>query len=338
MSARGALATVVAHVRRGRLLRADDRVLLGLGGGVASAGMLAALLMGREAGLPPCELAVAAVESDLDEEHDGAEVVAEVGRVARSFGLPFFAVRPARTRGAVHIEHELVALARDQGYGRVALATTRDDELRRVLTGLGRGAGLAGLAGYSPRGPGGVVRPLLPLREVEAAALARDLGVEPVQLGPRPGSRELSLEATVLPRWRALEPGLDASLLRVAKEARAVRRMIRAEAAVRLAQAREREGRYRFVVTAVAPGAAPLWLEVSARLLDGVGPRAHPSRGTWERRLARLFRFPAGEVAAARSAPTLVLPGIQADATLTDSTWVVRVTHTLRGPTLRASG
>lgn len=338
MSGRGALAAVVAHVRRGRLLRADERVLLGLGGGVASAGMLAAFIMGREAGMPRCELAVAAVEWDLDEEHEGAEVVAEVGRVARSFGLPFFAVRPERTRGAVRVEHELVALAAAQGYRRVALATTRDDELRRVFAGVGRGVGLAGLTGYSPRGPGGVVRPILPLREVEAAALARDLGVEPVQIGPRVDSRDASLVSTVLPRWRALEPGLDASLLRIAKEARAVRRMIRAEAVARIEQAREREGRYRFVVSALSPGAAPLWLEVSARLLDGVGPRAHPSRGTWERRLARLFRLPAGEGAAGRAAPTLVLPGIQADATLTDSQLVVRVTHTLRGPTLRASG
>ncbi len=165
MSRGDSLSRVVSHLRRRRLVADGDRVLLGLGGGVASAGMLAAFIMGREGALPRCELSVAAVETDPSEEHDGAEVVAEVGRVARSFGLPFFAVRPAMHRVARCGSRDgaLEALAAEQGYTRIALAHTRDDEVRRVLRGLSADEGLRGVQGISSRGVGGVIRPVLPL-------------------------------------------------------------------------------------------------------------------------------------------------------------------------------
>ncbi len=338
MSRGDSLPRVVSYIRRRRLVGEGDRVLLGLGGGVASAGMLAAFIMGREAGIPRCELAVAAVETDPSEEHDGAEVVAEVGRMARSFGLPFFAVRPAMHRGAVRAGSELRSLAAEQGFNRVALAYTRDDEVRRVLRGLSADAGLRGVTGISSRGAGGVIRPLLPLREAEAAALARDLGIEPVQLPPTPEALAAGeLERVLLTRWRAREPGLDRSLLHIAQEVRALRRMVTAQAARWVADARVGDGRYAFRLRRGETVAGPLAAAVSEALLRAVTSSDAPS-ALWIQRLARLFRDPAGGRGRGANAPTLVLPGLQAEVRLTDEGPVVLVSAAVRRGPARASG
>ncbi|MFO0628272.1 MAG: hypothetical protein U0325_22050 [Polyangiales bacterium] len=336
MSRGDSLPRVVAHVRRRRLVAEGDRVLLGLGGGVASAGMLAAFIMGREAGLARCELAVAAVETDPSEEHDGAEVVAEVGRVARSFGLPFFAVRPAMHRGAVRVAVELKALARDQGFNRVALAHTRDDEVRRVLRGLSADQGLDGVRGISSRAAGGVIHPVLPLRDAEAAALARDLGIEPVQLPPD-ATAGAELERVILTRWRAREPGLDRSLLRIAQEVRALRRMVSAQAGRWVSDARVGEGRYAFRLRRGETVAGPLAMAVGEALLGAVSGGAAVSPA-WVRRLAKLFRDPAAGRGRGASAPTLVLPGLQAEVRLTEEGVVVLVATSVRRGPSRASG
>lgn len=338
MSRGESLPRVVSHIRRRRLVAEGDRVLLGLGGGVASAGMLAAFIMGREAGVARCELGVAAVETDPSEEHDGAEVVAEVGRVARSFGLPFFAVRPAMHRGAVRVAAELKALAAEQGYNRVALAHTRDDEVRRVLRGLGADAGLQGVRGISSRAAGGVIHPVLPLREAEAAALARDLGIEPVQLPPRPEAVAAGeLERVLLTRWRAREPGLDRSLLRIAQEVRALRRMLSTQAGRWVADARVGDGRYAFRLRRGEAVAGPLAIAVSEALLRAVTAGGAAS-AVWIQRLAKLFRDPAGGRGRGARAPTLVLPGLQAEVRLTEEGAVVLVTTSLRRGPARASG
>ncbi len=338
MSRADSLSRVVSHIRRRRLVAEGDRVLLGLGGGVASAGMLAAFIMGREAGVARCELAVAAVETDPSEEHDGAEVVAEVGRVARSFGLPFFAVRPAMHRGAVRVVTELKALAVEQGFTRVALAHTRDDEVRRVLRGLSADEGLRGVKGISSRGAGGVIRPVLPLREAEAAALARDLGIEPVQLPPSPEALAAGeLERVLLTRWRAREPGLDRSLLRIAQEVRSLRQMVTAQAARWISDARGGDGRYAFRLRRGETVAGPLAAAVSEALLRAVTTTDAPP-SAWIQRLARLFRDPTRGRGRGANAPTLVLPGLQAEVRLTDEGPVVLVSASVRRGPARASG
>lgn len=303
---------------------------------MASAGMLAAFIMGRERGIGPCDLAVASVETDPSEEHDGAEVVAEVGRVARSFGLPFFAVRPAMHRRSVRVEAELVALAREQGFDRVALAVTRDDEVRAVLRGLSAAEGLRAVAGYSSRGVGGVIRPMLPLRNAEAAALARDLGIEPVQLAPADDGSRDELERAVLTRWRAREPGLDRSLARIAEEVRALRGMVDALAEQWVGGSLVSEGVHEFVVRRDAPPAAPLATAVSERLLRGAN-RGVDVRGSISR-LARLLRDPAHGRGRGTVAPTLVLPGLRAEVRLTEQGAVVRVVTSPRRGAVRASG
>lgn len=332
-----ALDVVLSYARRHGLVRDGQRVLLGLGGGVASAGMLAAMVMAREARLLRVEIGVAAVESVLDELDEGAEVVAEVGRVARSFGLPFFAVRPAMGRGRVRILDELRRVAVDQGFDRVAIATTRDDEVRRVLRGLGRGSGLGAISGYAPRLRGGVIRPMLPLREVEAAALARDLGVEPVQLPPPGRAQPSRVEELVLPRWRSVEPGIDDSLLRLAAEVRAIRGMLRREAQAWIDASAHGAGRYSFVVMRSEPPRGPLVGAVCALLVKRLAPAALASRSACERRLARLFRAPRGS-GRGRATPTVMLPGLQAEVVLTEERLVVRVSATHRGVAHRASG
>lgn len=331
MTARGALDAVVAHVLAQRLVAPGDRVLLALGGGTSSAGMLAAFVMGRARGMPPCELAVASVEVDRTGEGDSAEVVADVGRAARAFELPFFAVRPDVGRGEVDVRAELVALARAQGYAKVATAETRDDEVRAVLRGLGAGGGIAALRGIAPRGRAGIVRPMLALRSAEAATLARDLGIEPVLLPPEPGCRVDAFEASVLPRWRALAPGLDRSLARVAREVRALRRIVADEALDRLEAARVEAGRYLFPVEPGAEPSAVVAEEMARRLCAEVSAPVDASRTSPVRRLARLLRYPNGRLSRAKAVPTLVLPGLSAAVVTIDGVVMVRVQSSARG-------
>lgn len=338
MSARGALDAVIAHVRAQRLVAQGDRVLLALGGGAASAGMLAAFIMGRERGMPPCELAVASVEIDATGAGENAEVVADVGRAARAFDLPFFAVRPPMRRGGVDVRAELVALARAEGFTKVALGDTRDDEVRAVLRGVGAAGGVAALRGIAPRAKGGVIRPLLPIREAEAAALARDLGIEPVMLPPEPGTRREGFEATVLPRWRALVPGLDASLVRIAREVRLLRRMIGAEAKARVEAARVDAGRYLFPVEPGAEPSGPVAEEMARRLWDALSPDPAAVQAATLRRLARLLRYPNGRLPKGKSEPTLVLPGLHAAVVALDGVVMVRVQATARGRSARPRG
>lgn len=338
MSARGALDAVLAHVRAQRLVAEGDRVLLGLGGGVASAGMLAAFIMGRGRGIPGCELAVASVEVDLTGEGEHAEVVADVGRVARTFDLPFFAVRPPVRRGGVDVRSELVALAREQGYTKVALGHTRDDEVRAVLRGLGASEGVGALRGIAPRARGGVIRPILTIREGDAAGLARDLGIEPVTLPPEPGPRREGFESVVLPRWRALVPGLDASLVRIAREVRQLRRAISAEAEVRVEAAKAGEGRYLFPVEPGAEPGAAVSREMARRLWAALASEPAASSGTSLRRLARLLRYPNGRLPRGRGEPTLMLPGLHAAVVTIDGVVMVRVHATARARPARPRG
>ena len=229
-----ALRRAVAFASRQRLFVPGDRVLVGMGPDSASLGLLGFLTHAR-ASLGVAEIAVAAIERRLDEESDDAEQVADLGRLARQLGLTFHAVRPAVQGRRVRVLDELRKLATEQGHTRVALAPTRDDDAARVLWELLRGRGMTAIRGLAPRVSGAVVRPLLALERSEAASLASLLGFELPMLppdAPDPARDRLlpALEATILPRLRALMPGSSAALAGLGRESRRLQRMFAQDA------------------------------------------------------------------------------------------------------------
>ncbi|MDO9022513.1 MAG: ATP-binding protein [Deltaproteobacteria bacterium] len=275
-----ALRRALAFAARQRLFAPGDRVLVGMGSDPSSLGLLGFLLHAR-ASLGVAEVAVAAIERRLDEESDDAEQVADLGRLARQLGLTFHAVRPAVRGRRVRVIDELRRLAVEQGHTRVALAPTRDDDAARVLWELLRGRGLTAIRGLAPKVTGNVVRPLLALERSEAASLASLLGVElpmPPPDGPDPSRDRLlpALEATILPRLRALTPGSTAALAGIGRESRRVQRMF----------AREAEA----LVRACGAGPDPAQLEIDGGAFAGL-------RGRWVARAALRSLCPTADAA-----------------------------------------
>jgi len=215
---------VLAFTQARKLLAPGQRVLVGVGGGPRSLGLMALLADARD-DLGLAQVAVASVEPVLDEEADAAEVVADVGRLARELGLDFYAARPAPTRGRrVDVQGELTRIARDHGFDRVALGNTRDDDAVRVLCELCRG-GDDRVRGLGPRVKGGVVRPFLVLSDVEAQRF-----VPPEAVGWSPGISVAALpdedrvRREILPRLRVVFPGVELHLQELGRQARARRR------------------------------------------------------------------------------------------------------------------
>jgi tRNA(Ile)-lysidine synthase TilS/MesJ len=212
---------VVAYTQARRLLRPGDRVLVATGGGARSLGLMNFLFSARDE-LDWKELAVAAVEPFSDEDSDAAEVVADVGRLARSFGLDFYAVRPTPARGRIDVNSELATLAAGR-FDRIALGQTRDDDAVRVLSELARG-GIEAVRGLAPRLRGGFVRPFLVLSDVEAMRFTPS---DAVGWGPGASAvaaEEESIRREILPRLRAQFDAVDIMLQETGRSARARRR------------------------------------------------------------------------------------------------------------------
>jgi tRNA(Ile)-lysidine synthase TilS/MesJ len=212
---------VLAFAQARRLVRPGDRVLVATGGGARSLGLMNFLFSARDE-LDWKELAVAAVEPFADEDSDAAEVVADVGRLARSYGLDFYAVRPTPARGRIDVNHELAALAAGR-FERIALGQTRSDDAVRVLSEISRG-GIEAVRGLAPRLRGGFVRPFLVLSDAEAMSFTPGEAV-----GWGPGAATISpdeeaIRREILPRLRAQFESVDIMLQETGRSARARRR------------------------------------------------------------------------------------------------------------------
>lgn len=148
-----------------------------------------ALLLLAHATLPG-QIAVASVDHGLRPEAAGE--VALVERIARERGIPFTPIKvtlapgntQARAREARYAA--LAAWAAAEGLGAVATAHHADDQAETLLMRLGRGSGLAGLAGV--RGATRIdgteitlLRPLLGWRKAELAEVVAATGITPAQ-------------------------------------------------------------------------------------------------------------------------------------------------------------
>jgi tRNA(Ile)-lysidine synthase len=165
--------------------RAGRPLGLAVSGGPDS---LALLLLAAE--LLPGRIAVASVDHGL--RAAAAAEVAMVGRIAAERGIPFTAMRVTLAPGNLMAEARAAryaALARwagEAGLGAIATAHHADDQAETLLMRLGRGSGLAGLAGVRPhtRIEGSditLLRPLLGWRKAELAAVVAAAGITPAE-------------------------------------------------------------------------------------------------------------------------------------------------------------
>jgi tRNA(Ile)-lysidine synthase len=157
----------------------------------------------------------------------------DVAILAASLDLSFIAERLAlgtssETRARRERYRALHRMQREVGAEYLVTAHHADDQAETVLYRLLRGSGPAGLAGIPARGPGGLVRPLLPFsRSALAAWLARrapDVGVvtDPAN---RDSAHDRSwLREAVLPIVRGRFPDVDQRLLAAQRQAALDRR------------------------------------------------------------------------------------------------------------------
>ncbi|MDI6852853.1 MAG: tRNA lysidine(34) synthetase TilS [Deltaproteobacteria bacterium] len=156
--------------RREEFFASGDRVLAAVSGGPDSMALLHLLTrLGREMGFT---VGVAHF-NHLLRGRDSDEDAAFVGRAAQELGLPFHLgagdVRQAARRKKVSLQMAardlrlafLKETCRLEGYNKLALGHTADDQVEQFFLRLLRGAGIQGLKGMEFATPAGIVRPLL---------------------------------------------------------------------------------------------------------------------------------------------------------------------------------
>ncbi len=223
---------VLQTIRRSRMLRAGDRVGVGVSGGADSVALLRLLYELRETlGLRLLVLhfnhQLRGAASDADE--------AFVADLAAHLGLEFFVGREAvaeraRAEGwnledaARRLRYEFFErVVREGCADRIAVAHTADDQAETVLAHILRGSGLTGLAGIYPV-RGVVVRPLLEVRRPVLREYLVHLG-QPWREDP--SNRDVTrlrarLRQELLPRLeREFHPQVVSHLVGLAERARA---------------------------------------------------------------------------------------------------------------------
>jgi tRNA(Ile)-lysidine synthase len=164
------------------MLRAGERVGVGVSGGADSVGLLLLLLELRE------ELGIVVSVAHLNHKLRGRDAEADekfVKKLAEKHGLEFYGesvdvgARARREKANVEdvgrrARYEFFArlVADEKKLDVVAVAHTADDQAETVLAHILRGTGLAGLGGIHPRTES-VVRPLLDVRREELRAYLR---------------------------------------------------------------------------------------------------------------------------------------------------------------------
>src|SRR5271169_1970511 len=172
---------LLSSLKKGEMLRAGERVGVGVSGGADSVGLLLLLLGLRDSlGIV---LSIAHVNHKL---RGGASDADEkfVRRLAAKHGLEFYGesvdVVARAKREKANLEdtgrrarYEFFAMLVEVGkVDRVAVAHTADDQAETVLAHILRGTGLAGLGGIHPETEY-VVRPLLGVRREELQTYLR---------------------------------------------------------------------------------------------------------------------------------------------------------------------
>ena len=156
---------IINYIDNNRLLKPDDKVIVGLSGGADSTALLHILhRLDYNCIAAHCNFHLRGEESDRDEQF--------AAKFAASLNLPFFkkdfdTSSIAKERGisiemaARDLRYQwFAALKENQQADAIAVAHHRDDSIETLLLNLIRGTGIKGLTGIQPRN-GSIVRPLL---------------------------------------------------------------------------------------------------------------------------------------------------------------------------------
>jgi tRNA(Ile)-lysidine synthase len=176
---------VLDFVHREKMFHPGDRVLVAVSGGPDSVALLH-LLAGwrRELGL---ELGVGHFDHGMRRESQ--EDAAFVADLARSLGLSLYPGRGdvkelarrkklSRQMAARQLRLDFLRqTCQAQGYDKLALAHTADDQVELFFLRLLRGAGPEGLKGMWPATPDGLVRPLLAVGKATLLAWLEEQGL-----------------------------------------------------------------------------------------------------------------------------------------------------------------
>jgi len=218
-----------AHLARRRLFPASGKAVLAVSGGADSMAMLD--LFATLAPELQLELLVAHVDHGIHP--DSAKVAAVVAETAARRGLRHvtgvlaLGANAGETRARVERYAYLRAVQAERGARWLVTAHQADDQAETVLLRILRGSGPAGLAGIPERGPGGLVRPLLPFTRgrLRAHAQARGLPIfdDPANADDR--HMRSWVRQVVLPLLEArMGEGAGEALVGVARHARQERR------------------------------------------------------------------------------------------------------------------
>ncbi len=216
--------SVLATVRRRRLLAPDDVVLAAVSSGPDSTALVAALAALRDAGAIE---KVIGLHVDHGLRPGGVEDAACAAAACERLDVPFESVRVRVAAGNVQAQARraryaaLREAAARAGATRIATGHTRTDQAETVLLRLVRGAGARGLAGIPPR-RGPFVRPLIDRSRQEGIAWLAELGLpwrdDPTNATPRFARNRLRL--SLWPQLVALAPAAERALARAADLAR----------------------------------------------------------------------------------------------------------------------
>ncbi len=190
------LDTVRLTIQKHRMLRAGDRVLVGVSGGPDSLALLSTLVsLSPELRL---QLRVCYVDHGLRPAAARREA-ALVKKMGRLWGVPVdVVVRKVRKEGGQSLEasarrvryEALAGLAKRRRCRVIALAHTRDDQAETVLMWILRGSGTAGLAGMPPVREK-IIRPLIDCSRKEVEDLLKLQGVRALKDHSNDSSRFL---------------------------------------------------------------------------------------------------------------------------------------------------
>jgi len=182
---------VLAHIRENRLFRDPGEALVAVSGGVDSVALLDLLSdAASELGL---SLVVAHVDHGI--QSDSPTVRQSVAALAEKYGVPFECTELNLGPETTETEARRARYAwlhdvqRRRGAKYIVTAHHEDDQVETILLRGLRGSAPAGLAGISPRGRGGLVRPLLPFTRRELVAHVAEHGLpvyeDPANRDPR---------------------------------------------------------------------------------------------------------------------------------------------------------
>jgi len=175
---------VFEAIRRKRLVVEGDKVLVSVSGGADSVALLRALLAWKE----KLALSLSVVhfnhglrgeesESDATFVKCLCDQIDVPGIIRRLHVKQEIETRKGESLQSVarDLRYEaLTRMAAEQGFTKVALGHTRDDQMETILMWMIRGAGLAGLSGMPVVRPPYFVRPLLEISRVDVESYLRE--------------------------------------------------------------------------------------------------------------------------------------------------------------------